>query len=76
MMTGAGIVPFTLLCNMLSNKNYFKKKKAVEDDEKNYGEEYMEFKSAVYKEKPDRIIIKKQGTTNEFYIFDKSNKEY
>mgnify|MGYP007055726734 CR=1 FL=1 len=21
MMTGAGIVPFTLLCNMLSNKN-------------------------------------------------------
>ena len=24
MMTGAGIVPFTLLCNMLSNKNYFK----------------------------------------------------
>ena len=58
------------------NKNYFKKKKAVEDDEKNYGEEYMEFKSAVYKEKPERIIIKKQGTANEFYIFDKSNKEY
>ena len=55
------------------NKNYFKKKKAVEDDEKNYGEEYMEFKSAVYKEKPERIIIKKQGTANEFYIFDKSN---
>ena len=52
------------------NKNYFKKKKAVEDDEKNYGEEYMEFKSAVYKEKPDRIIIKKQGTTNEDYIYD------
>ena len=25
MMTGAGIVPFTLLCNMLSNKNYFRK---------------------------------------------------
>ena len=37
------------------NKNYFKKKKAVEADEKNYGEEYMEFKSAVYKEKRERI---------------------
>ena len=31
----------------------------------------MEFKSTVYKENPERIIIKKQGTTNEFYIFDK-----
>ena len=25
MMTGAGIVPFILLCNMHSNKNYFRK---------------------------------------------------
>ena len=57
-------------------KPYNDKKKIVEKDEAEYGEEYMELKCEAYKEKPDRIVVKKQNTTNEFYIFDKQNTEY
>lgn len=65
------IIIVIVICGIyyVLNKNYFKKKKAVEADEKNYGEEYMEFKSAVYKEKPERIIIKnKEQQMNSIYL--------
>ena len=57
-------------------KGYREKKALVEKDEASYGEDYAEFKSDVYKEKPERIVVKKQNTKNEFYVFDKNHKEY
>ncbi len=60
----------------LSERDYIAKKNLVEKDENEYGEIYEIFKSEVYKEEPERIIIKKENTKNEFYIFDKENKEY
>lgn len=60
----------------IAQMDYLEKKKIVEEDEIEYGENYQVFKSSVYKEKPERIIVKKENTTNEFYIFDKNNEEY
>lgn len=57
-------------------KDYREKKALVEKDEVSYGEDYAEFKSDVYKQRPERIIVKKQNTKNEFYVFDKNHKEY
>ena len=59
-----------------STKDYREKKKLVEKDEQEYGEDYAVFKKDVYKESPERIVIKKENTTNEFYIFDKNHEEY
>ena len=59
-----------------STKDYREKKKLVEKDEQEYGEDYAVFKKEVYKESPNRIIVKKENTTNEFYIFEKNNEEY
>ena len=59
-----------------STKAYNEKEKLVEKDEAEYGNEYMELKCEAYKQKPDRIVIKKQNTKNEFYIFDKQHLEY
>lgn len=58
------------------NKEYNEKKKIVEQDELKYGNDYQVFQSEVYKDEPERIIIKKADTTNEFYIFDKNDNEY
>ena len=57
-------------------KDYREKKELGEKDEASYGEDYAEFKSDVYKERPERIVVKKQNTKNEFYVFDKNHKEY
>lgn len=59
-----------------SIRGYQEKKKLVEKDELEYGDDYQVFKSEVYTKEPDRIIVKKENTTNEFYIFDKENSEY
>lgn len=60
----------------LINKEYYNKKRSVEKEELEYGNNYQVFKCEVYKEEPSRIIIKKLDSTNEFYIFDKSNVDY
>lgn len=52
------------------------KKQLVEKDAIEYGEKYEKFSSEVYKEKPDRIIFKKENTINEFYVFNIGDKEY
>ena len=61
---------------LFSIRGYMEKKKLVEKDEFGYGEEYEVFKSEVYKKSPDRIIVKKENTSDEFYIFDKDHTEY
>lgn len=61
---------------VLKDKAHEEKKKIVEKDELEYGYNYKVFESNAYKEKPKRIIVKKENTTNEFYIFDEKNAEY
>ena len=60
----------------LARRDYYEKEKLVKEDELKYGNKYFEFQSEVYKEKPERIIIKMSNTTDEFYIFDKNHDEY
>lgn len=61
---------------VLKDKYHEEKKNIVEKDELEYGDNYEVFESKVYKEKPKRIVVKKENTTNEFFIFDEKNTEY
>lgn len=47
----------------------------IEKDEADYGDDYLEFESTVYKRKPDRIIFK-DGDKDGFYLFEKDDENY
>ena len=52
---------------IISNNSIIKEKREiVEKDELEYGDNYQSFESEIYKQKPDRIIVKKAETNNQF----------
>lgn len=52
------------------------KRQAVELDEKEYEGKYQSFNNEQYKEKPQRIVFKKENSINEFYVFKKKDEEF
>ena len=70
------ILSFSFYRIIADNLIINEKRALVEKDELEYGDNYQAFEKEVYKEKPDRIIVKKSETTNQFYVFDKDNEEY
>lgn len=52
------------------------KRQAVELDEKEYEGKYQSFNNEQYKEKPQRIVFKKENSINEFYVFKKEDEEF
>lgn len=71
------VVSIIFLFKMVSKNLLIKEKREiVEKDEQEYGDRYETFSSEVYKEKPKRIIFKKENTTDQFYVFENTHEEF
>lgn len=72
------VIFLTFLSYKIISNNFVikEKREIVEKDELEYGDNYQEFKCEIYKQKPDRIIVKKAETNNQFFVFDKEHEEY
>ena len=72
------LIFFLLAFYKITSRNLMirEKMEIVEKDELEYGDKYETFSSEVYKENPQRIIFKKENTTNQFYVFSKDDEEY
>lgn len=65
-----------ILDNPGNNTDLIERKRKIENDELEYGNNYQKMDLFVlYTEKPDRIVYK-QGNKNGFYIFEKNDKAY
>ncbi len=59
----------------LSETRMAELKAKIENDEADYGNDYLKFTYDVYTRKPDRIVFK-QGNRNGFAIYEKTDENY